>query len=300
MTDHTPTPEAVCGARHLDAVNAALVCELPPGHGAHHRAQTTPGEYFNWLAAPEAAPEPVASGQPDVGVSWRSIAGRAEAALDAHRVAMAKALALATSTPWDAITDQARQVTADLDTARAGDAPWIRAYREDLEDAKKRAKEAEARAERYNQAGISATALSHAANEKLRRANEWLSGRVRELEQRAEQAEATLNRVWDLADRWEHALAADLPYARTLRAALDGEQPDAEPVPEPPCFHPSWETTGGARKCTDCGEWLDPQPVPAETAPVVHVQVNVTPQQVADAVRRILHDDRTTLRFARR
>jgi predicted RNA-binding Zn-ribbon protein involved in translation (DUF1610 family) len=36
----------------------------------------------------------------------------------------------------------------------------------------------------------------------------------------------------------------------------------ADPEPEAPCFHPSWETetTVGARRCTDCGEWLDPQP----------------------------------------
>lgn len=44
----------------------------------------------------------------------------------------------------------------------------------------------------------------------------------------------------------------------------EAEQP-AEPEPDAPCFHPSWETepTVGARKCTDCGEWLDPEP-PAE------------------------------------
>lgn len=242
---------------------------------------------------------------------------RREAGL--RREALAGALGLGTGAGWDAVTDRARQVTADLDVARTGDAPWVTAYREDLEDAKKR----------------------------------------------AEQAEAALNRVWDLADRWEHALAPDLLYARTLRAALDGEQPDAgagsntisppfmapcsrcraatarcdakgrflcqhcdsieqvsgeqaaEPgprevccvcgspdvvyhncdeqpfcwpcadcgcnqipcvrtgindpavsaEPEAPCFHPSWQTepTVGARKCTDCGEWLDPQPpAPAE------------------------------------
>jgi hypothetical protein len=63
-----------------------------------------------------------------------------------------------------------------------------------------------------------------------------------EFVRRAEQAEAALNCVWDLADRWEHGPAADAPYARALRAALDGKKP-AEPKPQPP----------------------NPQPAPADT-----------------------------------
>jgi hypothetical protein len=37
---------------------------------------------------------------------------------------------------------------------------------------------------------------------------------------------------------------------------------------EGPCFHPSWETetTLGARRCTDCGEWLDPEPAALDGA----------------------------------
>lgn len=71
--------------------------------------------------------------------------------------------------------------------------------------------------------------------ESLRRGKEVVerNEKIAGLEQRAEQAEAALNRVWDLADRWEHALAPDLLYARALRAALDGKQPATKPEPEP-------------------------------------------------------------------
>jgi hypothetical protein len=105
--------------------------------------------------------------------------------------------------------------------------------------------------------------------------------------------------VSSMTDESEAAMSFTDAVETATEEEVSGPDPDE---PEEPCFHPAWETepTVGARKCTDCGEWLDPQPKSAAPAPVVHVQVNVTPQQVADAVRRILHDDRTTLRFARR
>jgi hypothetical protein len=39
---------------------------------------------------------------------------------------------------------------------------------------------------------------------------------------------AAVTRVRELAERWENALAPDLPYARSLHAALDGQHPAAE------------------------------------------------------------------------
>lgn len=51
-------------------------------------------------------------------------------------------------------------------------------------------------------------------------------------EARAEAAEAAIARVRSLAERWESALAVDLPYARDLRAALDEPK---EQRPAKPC-----------------------------------------------------------------
>lgn len=61
----------------------------------------------------------------------------------------------------------------------------------------------------------------------LARQDSRVHGLTKELakqRQRAEQAEAALERVRALADRWDNALAPDQRYARALRAALDQAQ----------------------------------------------------------------------------
>jgi hypothetical protein len=99
--------------------------------------------------------------------------------------------------------------------------------RADVQDALRRATEAEAKTERYNRAAVSAAALSHAANEKLRCNNAWLSDRARELEQRAERAEAELRRLADETATETPAAeptAEDIARAHVTSLHLIGEQ----------------------------------------------------------------------------
>jgi hypothetical protein len=60
------------------------------------------------------------------------------------------------------------------------------------------------------------------------------------------------------ADEPEAAMSFTDAVETATEEEVSGPDPDE---PEEPCFHPAWETTDGARKCTDCGEWLDPQPL---------------------------------------
>lgn len=59
---------------------------------------------------------------------------------------------------------------------------------------------------------------------------------------------------------------------------------------EAPCLHPAWETHGRARKCTDCGEWLDPEPQQAaEPQPIVislHLAGGDLDRLIRAAIRR--------------
>lgn len=84
-------------------------------------------------------------------------------------------------------------------------------------------------------AEMSDAARAEQAEDLLRIAHETSNQSEAEREratQRAEQAEAVLNRVWDLADEWERGLTPALPYARALRAALDGLSPTPDATPE--------------------------------------------------------------------
>lgn len=78
-------------------------------------AQTCPaGEHADWAVVSEHThPCP-----------WCDLEAE-RAAHEAHRLALSEALHLGTSAPWDAIQDRA-------ETVQAGDAPWVRAYGEDI------------------------------------------------------------------------------------------------------------------------------------------------------------------------
>jgi hypothetical protein len=123
---------------------------------------------------------------------------------------------------------------------------------------------------------------AEATIERMKRTNRMVNRGARDADERAERAEATLTAVrkavgrlaahavgfqdvLDESDRepWGRTIGADLTE---LQAALGDPQPATEP--EPPCFHPAWETeaTVGARRCTDCGERLDPQPAAPDGA----------------------------------
>jgi hypothetical protein len=110
----------------------------------------------------------------------------------------------------------------------------------------------------------------------------------RAADERADRAEAAITRVTALANRaigdW-----ADIDGG-TILAAIDGEQPtepEADAEPEAPCFHPSWEITGRARRCTDCGEQLDPEPEPKP--PTLVISIDLKGADIADLIRRAFH-----------
>lgn len=76
-------------------------------------------------------------------------------------------------------------------------------------------------------------------------------------DERAEKAEAALDGIRKAARLHRQGLLG----STGLHAAIgpfDGDDQPAET--EAPCFHPSWETHASRRQCTDCGEWLDPEP----------------------------------------
>ncbi|MEU0220253.1 hypothetical protein ABZ281_36595 [Streptomyces sp. NPDC006265] len=78
--------------------------------------------------------------------------------------------------------------------------------------------------QRYTADSITDDALDQLyanASRGWRRGDEWKS--------RAQKAERALERVEALAYRWETALAADTPYARSLRAALAGPKEQSTP-----------------------------------------------------------------------
>lgn len=84
---------------------------------------------------------------------------------------------------------------------------------------------------------------------------------VRALEERAEQAEAAIERVRDLATRWDNALAPDKRYARAVRDALDQpQQPNGEPIPCRGCQY----FTGPGCQCDS--EGFDQPQQPTTTA----------------------------------
>lgn len=76
-----------------------------------------------------------------------------------------------------------------------------------------------------------------------------------------EKAEAAIERVREIADRWDNALAPDKPYARAILAALDQpQQPTTGLPPEQPCTDP--RHTGPIREQLGCVD-----PAPAEPQP---------------------------------
>ena len=91
-----------------------------------------------------------------------------------------------------------------------------------------RAEQAEAKAERYNRAAVSAAALSHAANEKLRRNNAWLSSRVRELEQRVDRVRAVVEALCDEPHPAHDHICPD-NVRKAIRDAIE-EQPAPAPA----------------------------------------------------------------------
>lgn len=125
---------------------------------------------------------------------------------------------------------------------------------------------ADERAEKAEQRAAATEADRDAAMEDARRAMRQRQEMAEErhawqergdrAEKRAEKAEAALNRVWDrvrdLADRWEQNLAADGPYARARRAALDGTEPIA-PDPEPCDAYQPPTTSEDSGYCARCG-----------------------------------------------
>ncbi|MFD8611059.1 hypothetical protein [Streptomyces sp. NPDC059631] len=141
---------------------------------------------------------------------------------------------------WRARVEQQRQAqqhteqgdAAAIHLANSAAAAWQQRA-ENFESRAKameqRAEAAEADAGRYSQAAISATALSHAANKKLTRANKWLSDRVRELEQRAADVCTTSTEALDASqavlrryrERAEQAEAGRLAADNMLRAICD-------------------------------------------------------------------------------
>lgn len=152
-----------------------------------------------------------------------------------RRETLAGALGLDTDAGWDAITGRARQVAADLDAARAGDVPWIRAHREDLEDAKKHAKEAEATIARVRDA---VTRVRDAVTD-------W---------QRGHRACSII--VLDALDG-EHPDADSEPATGCEHRSWTRTQ------------LPGMDDLGirGPRVCDDCGVWIDrPTPQPEQPA----------------------------------
>lgn len=122
------------------------------------------------LATPEEPPamtdatdtQPQITG-PDAGRMLGHISRKLNAeraAHEAHRLALSTALHLGTSAPWDAIQDRA-------ETVQAGDAPWVRAYGEDIAAAEERADRAEAMLARVREIAEPATRYDDVSQDKL-------------------------------------------------------------------------------------------------------------------------------------
>lgn len=88
------------------------------------------------------------------------VCNRERTAHEAHRLALSTALHLGTSAPWDAIQDRA-------ETVQAGDAPWVRAYGEDIAAAEERADRAEAMLARVREIAEPATRYDDVSQDKL-------------------------------------------------------------------------------------------------------------------------------------
>lgn len=178
------------------------------------------------------------------------------------------------------------------------DAPWVQAYGEEITAANERASLAE----------ISARANKAAAVEAITRAEyaEAINERVRVAVAQWRDWNPTEN-AWAIRDI-ERALSGEPDPQPQAPGAIDCEQPATKPGPRCICGErcicgdpierwtgpgdPGWIHTPGSD--TACLDARPAEPLLRSIPPEIHV--HVTPQQVADAVRRIIREDCMSIR----
>jgi hypothetical protein len=213
------------------------------------------------------------------------------------REALQSAFGVGDSVSDDDLFECVRQQAADLAAAKAGDAPWIRAYGEDIEHARRGEAEAvRARTAAEQRAEAMTRAMEDTAADALKH-----RGCHRDLMaqcQRAERAEATLTAVREAVADAKNCAGEDAGCTVDHRdiitdlidngpAALGDPQPKPAEAAAPvrPCPHPKTETWGRRRQCFDCREWLDPA-TPAE--PLRTPVIDAAAREIVNAAWRVL------------